>query len=261
MARKHVLSLKTGKIGIKKTRAVVKKKVKITSYEERVATAIPGLDEAMEGGFERESTNLIVGGAGSGKTIFGIQFLINGIERFGENGVYLTFDESKKKLYKHTEKFGWNLEKYEKEGKLAIIEFMPEQVESFLEEGGGLIEAAISKVKAKRIVIDSLTDFSMLHKGELARKEACLALFKMLQRWGCATLLIAQYEPDPDKHISSLLEFETDGVLLLYNVRKEDFRERSLEILKLRGTHHSSTIFPMRITDKGIAVFPEDSIF
>lgn len=257
-AKKHVLSLKTGRVGFKRTKAQIKKPSKDAK---RVKTAIPGFDDVTEGGFESGSTNLIVGGAGSGKTIFSTQFLINGIDKFGENGLYLTFEEDKEKLAAHLSKFGWDFQGYKKKGNLAVIEFSPEQVERFLQEGGGIIESTISKINAKRIVLDSLTAFLLLYKGELERKKACLTLFKMLQKWGCTSLLIAEHEPDPEKHVSSLLEFETDSVILLYNVKKGDFREREMEILKMRGTHHSSSIFPMKITNKGISIFPEDAIF
>ncbi len=256
-ARKHIISYKTGKVSFKPARIVTKK----IRSKDRVATAIPGLDNVMEGGFERFSTNLIAGGAGSGKTIFGVQFLVNGIAKFNEPGVYLTFEENKKKLQGHMLKFGWDLEKLEKQNKLAIIEYMPEHVEKLIEEGGGIIENTISGIKAKRIVIDSLTAFTLLFRGDLERKKACLSLFKMLQRWGCTTLLVAEQEPDYEKHQSTLMEFEADGVILLYNIRKGDYRERSLEILKLRGTHHSSSVFLMKITPKGIVIFPEDAVF
>lgn len=256
-ARKHVFSLKTGKVSFRPTRAVKTRR----QGSDRVATAIPGLDDVTEGGFEKESTNLIVGGAGAGKTIFGMQFLVNGAAQFGEGGVYFTFEESRKKLYSHMKRMDWDLEGLEKKKKLAIIEFSPEQVGRFLEEGGGMIESTISRINAKRVVIDSLTAFSMMYQGDLERKKACLALFKMLQRASCTSLLIAEHDPDPEKHISSLLEFETDSVILLYNRRKEDFREKSLEILKMRGTHHSSSTFPLKITNKGIVIFPEDAVF
>jgi len=256
-ARKHLISYKTGKVSFKPTRAE-SKPVKTT---DRVPTEIPGLDDVMEGGFERCSTNLVAGGAGSGKTIFGVQFLVNGALKFNEPGVYLTFEENKKKLQKHMLKFGWDLEKLEQQKKLATIEYMPEHVEKLIEEGGGVIENTVSRLNAKRIVIDSLTAFTLLFRTDLEKKKACLAFFKMLQKWGCTTLLIAEYEPDYEKHRSTLMEFEVDGVILLYNLRKGDYRERSLEILKLRGTHHSSSIFLMKITDQGMVIFPEDAVF
>lgn len=259
-ARKHLLSYKTGRVSFRKTTAAPAASRK-TSDADRVATDIPGLDVVMGGGFEKCSTNMIAGGAGSGKSIFGVQFLVNGATKFNEPGVYLTFEEGRKKLQKHMQKFGWELEKLEQQKKIAVIEYMPEHVEKLIEEGGGIIENTISKIKAKRIVIDSLTAFTMLFKGDLERRKACHALFEMLQKWGCTTLLIAEYEPDYEKHQSTLMEFEADGVILLYNTRKGDYRERSLEILKLRGTHHSSSIFLMKITDSGIVVFPEDAVF
>jgi len=255
-AKKSVLSLESGKVGFKRSiqKPVVKKR------SPRVATGIPGFDIVSEGGLERDSTNLVVGNAGSGKTIFGMQYLVKGI-KFGENGVYLTFEENRKRLYAHMKKFNWDLEDLEKKGKFAVIEFIPEQVEQFILEGGGMIESTITKINAKRVVIDSLTAFSLLYSNDLERKKACLTLFKMLQNWGCTSILIAESESNANKLVTSLMEFETDSVIHLYNARNEDHRERSLEILKMRGTHHSSSTFPMKITPKGMTIYPEDAVF
>ena len=67
--------------------------------------------------------------------------------------------------------------------------------------------------------------------------------------------------PDLEKHHSTVVEFEVDGVVLLYNIRKGDIRERSLEVFKMRGTQHSAKIYPMKINEDGIMVFPDESVF
>ncbi|MFH1054323.1 MAG: ATPase domain-containing protein [Candidatus Woesearchaeota archaeon] len=255
---KHQL-LSNGKIPIQKQGDPVKTKIKAPN--DRVQTGIEGLDKIMHGGFERNSVNIIGGGAGSGKSILCMQFLMNGIKKYNEPGIYITFEEDKKKMLKHMEQFGWDLEKLESENKLAVIEYTPEQVGKLLEEGGGVIDNMIEKMGAKRIVIDSLTAFTMLHKDELAKIQASLALFRLMQKWACTALLTAESDPDPEKHKSTIMEFEVDGVILLYYIRKGDTRERALEILKLRGLAHSTKIFPMKITDNGVVIFPEEGIF
>ena len=191
----------------------------------RIATGIHGLDPLMSGGFEDNSVNLVGGGAGSGKSIFCMQFIINGIEKYNENAIYITFEESKDKFFKHMSKFGWDLSKYERENKLTFIQYTPSQINRVIEEGSGLIEAALQKTNAKRIVIDSLTAFTLLQKDELAKRQASLALFRQIQKWGCTALLTAEHEPDIDRHQSTIMEFEVDGVLLLYNLRRGDIRE------------------------------------
>ncbi|MFH1316031.1 MAG: ATPase domain-containing protein [Candidatus Woesearchaeota archaeon] len=255
---KHQL-LSNGKIPVQKQGDPIK--TKINAPNNRVQTGIEGLDKIMHGGFERNSVNIIGGGAGSGKSILCMQFLMNGVKKYNEPGIYITFEEDKKKMLKHMKQFGWDLEKLESENKLAVIEYTPEQVGKLLEEGGGVIDNMIEKMGAKRIVIDSLTAFTMLHRDELAKIQASLALFRLMQKWACTALLTAESDPDPEKHKSTIMEFEVDGVILLYYLRKGDTRERALEILKLRGLAHSTKIFPMKITDNGIVIFPEEGIF
>lgn len=251
--------LSTGKIPIEKP--AVKKELVIRKGKNRIATGIDGLDDEMGGGFEPGSVNIIGGGPGSGKSIFCMQFLVNGITKYNEAGIYITFEESSAKLKKHFSEFSWNLDALEEEGKLTIIEYTPEQVNKLLEEGGGVIDAILEKSKAKRIVVDSLTAFTMLFRDELSRIQASLKLFKLIDHWECTALLTAEADPDPGSHKSTMMEFEVDGVILLYNIRKEDIRERALEILKLRGIHHSTKIFPMKIEDKGMVIFPEEELF
>lgn len=253
---KHKISIKTGKLRLKKEKIKPEK-----GSEERVPTGVPGLDEVMAKGFEKNSINLVSGGAGTGKSILAMQFIVNGIKKFNEPGVFVTFEEEKERIQKHMLKLGWDLKKLEAENKLVIIEYTPEQVKKMISEGGGAVELAISRIKAKRIVIDSLTAFSLLFKEGLARREALLGLFKMIEKWGCTALLVGEHESDVERHQSRDVEFEVDGIILLYYLRKGDSRNRALEILKLRGSKHSSRIFPMKITDEGVKIFPDEAVF
>ncbi|MDP2906818.1 MAG: ATPase domain-containing protein [Nanoarchaeota archaeon] len=253
---KHKISVQTGRLKVGKE-PVTKEK----GSEERVSTGIPGLDEVMSGGFEKNSINLISGGAGTGKSIFAMQFIINGITQFNEPGIYITFEEEKEKIQKHMQKMGWDLKKLGDEGKLMIIEYTPDKVKKMLAEGGGDIEWAMGKIKAKRIVIDSLTAFALLFKDELARREAFLDLFRIIEKWDCTALLVVEHEADLERHDSMDVEFEVDGIILLYYLRKGDIRNRALEILKLRGSEHASRIFPMKITDQGIKIYPDEAVF
>jgi circadian clock protein KaiC len=229
--------------------------------KERMHTGIPGLDDVMEGGFKKSSMNLVGGGAGCGKSIFCMQFLIDGIENHDEPGIYISFEEDEEKIKEDFERFNWNIDKKIKENKLTILFFSPEQVEHVIEKGGGVVRDAIESTGAKRLVIDSLTAFTLLHDGELAKRKVVLKLFEAIKKWGITALMTSEQEPDPEHHHSTLMEFEVDGVILLYNVRKGDVRERSLEIFKMRGTVHSAKIFPMAIGEEGIIIYPEQTVF
>lgn len=227
----------------------------------RTPTGIPGLDKLIQGGLKRDSITLVGGCAGSGKSIFGMQFIVDGVIKYNEPGIYITFEESKKEVYEDMLEFGWDLAELEKQGKFAFIEYTPEQVGKVLKTGGGIVRDIVDKIKAKRIVIDSLSAFILLHKDELQRREACLGLFKMLRKWTCTTLVIGQYYAAEERHESSAIEFEVDGIVWLYNMKKEEVRVRAIEVFKMRGTKHAAKIFPFEITDKGIVIYPEQSIF
>jgi len=242
--------IKLSKKYIKKQRLVkIKKMVEL----ERVPTGIVGFDKLINGGLVRQSVNLISGGPGSGKTIFAMQFIINGIRFYNEPGVYVALEESKEKVYRYMSVFGWDLEKLEKEGKFAFLECTPEEIKKILEEGGGLIESAIERIKAKRLVIDPLSTFVLLHGDELAEREDCLALFNMINKWDCTTILTSDHEADMNLEykIDLPIEFEVEGLILLHNFKKRAEMQRAIEISKMRGTDHAKDIIPYKITDKG----------
>ncbi|MBW2971185.1 hypothetical protein KY320_03425 [Candidatus Woesearchaeota archaeon] len=100
----------------------------------RVPTGIHNFDKLIGGGLREKSINLVAGPAGAGKTIFAIQFLVNGIEKFKEPGMYITFEERKDRLYQDMLDFGWDLAKYEKEGKFVFLKYKPTQVKKVLVE-------------------------------------------------------------------------------------------------------------------------------
>ncbi|MEE9525530.1 MAG: ATPase domain-containing protein [Candidatus Woesearchaeota archaeon] len=233
------------------------KKLKI----QREPTGIPGLDEVIEGGLKKDSVILVGGCSGSGKTILAMQFIVNGILKSNESGVYITFEESKEEVYEDMLRFGWDLAELEKQGKFAFIRYTPEQVGKVLKTGGGVIRDIVDQIKAKRIVIDSISAFTLLHEGELEKREACLDLFKILRKWKCTTLVVGQYYAAEKRHESTAVEFEVDGIIWLYNIKKEDIRVRAIEVFKMRGTKHSAKIFPFEITNKGITIYPEQSVF
>ncbi len=226
----------------------------------RVPLGIHGLDPLIGGGVKKNSINLVAGGAGAGKTIFAMQFLVTGVEKFNEPAVYITFEEKKNKTYEDMLQFGWDLAKYEKQGKFVYFEYTPEQVKKVLVEGGGTVEAIIEKIKAKRIVIDSVTSFALLYKDELTKREASLALFELINEWDMTAVITSQDTSSEQDTISAALEFEADGIIILYHGKKGATRKRAIEILKMRGTKIPEKTFALDITDKGIVVHPETEV-
>ncbi len=234
----------------KTVRKSAPKKLKI----DRMSSGIKGFDALVEGGFEKNSANLIVGGSGSGKSIFSIQFLIEGLKK-GESCLYVTFEEKKSEVYRNMLQIGWDLQKFEDKGLFTFLEYTPIKVKTMLEEGGGAIESIILNKKIQRLVIDSVTSFELLFEDEPAKREAALALFGMIRDWNCTSLLTFEDESIATGELESrTLEFEADSIVVLYFPRKGGERKRYLEVLKMRGTNHSKQIFPFDIGRGGVTV-------
>lgn len=230
------------------------KKISRRGEDERVETEIKYFDSLIEGGFRKNSTNLIVGPPGCGKTIFAMQFLVGGMKN-NEPCLYVTFEEKKEQFFTNMKEFGWDLEEYEKKGLLTFIEYTPAKVKTMLSEGGGEIESLIRHKKISRIVIDSITSFALLFDDELAKREASLSLFNLINSWNCTSLLT--YEESNEKigsESSNAVEFEVDSIINIYYTRVKQTRERYLEIMKMRGTTHSRGIHELKIIKDGIVV-------
>jgi circadian clock protein KaiC len=230
-------------------------KAKKSQTRVRVSTGIHGLDSFIQGGFKQGSINLIEGGPGSGKTIFATQFLLEGLKK-GEPVAYVTFEVMKDKFYENMKIFGWDLEKYEEKGLFHFLAYTPEQIKKILLEGGGTIDTLVHQKKIKRLVIDSITSFALLYANELAKKEAALTLFNVINTWACTALLTAQEEGSKEhgELVSAALDFEVDGIVLLYHRKKKNQRFRGLEILKMRGTKTPNKTYGLEITEKGVGV-------
>lgn len=228
---------------------------------DRVQTGIPGFDEIIQGGLVRGSTVMLSGGAGTGKTIFGLQYLYNGIIKYDEAGVHISFNETKEAIYRHAQLFGWNLQQQEDKNKFAFIKYEPHEVDSILGEGGGSIKDSIDAINAKRVVVDSLTSYSLLFENKYNESEAILELFTILRRWGITSLVISEVGETDLKRTHDRSIFLSDGVILTYYLRKELSRNRALEVIKMRDTFHLEKICPFTITAKGIVVFPQAQVF
>lgn len=248
---KSRIKIKTKEI---KSKEKFKKSVYSDYKLERISTGISNLDKLTEGGFEKHSTNLIIGDSGAGKTIFATQFLVEGIKN-NEKCLYINFEEKKDGFYANMKRFGFNLREYEKQGKFYFIEYTPEKVKSMLEEGGGIIETIILGKKITRVVIDSMTSFGLLFGNDLQKRSSLLELFNMLKKWNCTTLLTYEGDGEMDNKITPpILELEADSTTRLYFISGKKKQERFLEILKMRGTKHSPNIHEFDITNKGIVL-------
>ena len=219
--------------------------------EGRVSTGVPNLDKLIGGGFKQGSVNIVAGKPGSGKSIFAMQFLLDGLKN-GEGCIYISFDERKDKVFEDFREFGWNLEQYERNGMLKFLENTPEQIRRVVSDGGGNLEVIATQMGAKRIVIDSISSFSMLFQNDANKRGASLALFEIMNRWGCTILLTSNAEKEDEID----LDFQVDGVIFLHHYMVKSSRERAMEVMKMRGTEIPNKIMKMDIDSKGITLNP-----
>ncbi|MBU0894699.1 MAG: hypothetical protein KKF48_00350 [Nanoarchaeota archaeon] len=238
---------------VKNSKGVLRR-TNIISKLPKIGTGISGFDQISEGGFEKESINLVIGGSGSGKTIFALRFLLEGVKR-GETVLYVSFEEKKKEFYNNMGKLGWDLQRLENSGKFIFLEYSPEKVKMTLDEGGGTIETLILRHKITRMVMDSITSFSLLFEDALSKKQANLGLFDIINKWNTTTLLTVQHDPLKGKSEDvSTIEFEADSITLLYFTKVRGERKRFIEILKMRGTNHSKDTYMFEIGRGGIVI-------
>ncbi len=224
----------------------------------RVATGIEGLDAMMDGGFPKGRLVLVCGGPGTGKTIMATQFLVNGCNKYGENGLFVSLDEPLGKIVEETKYFGWNVEGLIEKGKLAFIEARARK--SFLKEFIQNIEDEAASIKAERISIDALTHLNILCPNVIERRNLILKLFDGLNETNATCLLTNEIRAQSERAIM-LEEYLADGVIILQSSQVERSMVRTLEIEKMRGTSIDEQIRPYIIDKNGIEVISERDIF
>ncbi len=230
---------------------------------QKIRTLIEGFDDISHGGLPVGRTSLVSGTSGTGKTLFAVQFLYNGIVHFDEPGVFVTFEESPSDIIKNAQSFGWDLQRLVNDGKLFILDASPDpegqdvvgnfDLSALIER----IQYAIRKYKAKRVSIDSITAvFQQYDAASVVRREI-FRLVARLKQIGATTVMtterIEEYGPVARFGVE---EFVSDNVVIVRNVLEGERRRRTLEILKLRGTTHMKGEFPFTITNEGINIFP-----
>ncbi|NTW98212.1 MAG: circadian clock protein KaiC, partial [Oscillochloris sp.] len=235
----------------------------------KLPTGIPGFDHIANGGLPRGRTTLLSGTAGSAKTVFAAQFLAAGITKFGEAGVFVTFEESPDALRRNMAGFGWDIPTWEAQGKWAFVDVSPqpdieELVRGIYDLGGLLarITHAVQRVSAVRVVLDSLgAIFSRLENSQVIRSEL-LRIVTVLRRMGVTAILTAERTQEYGEiGRYGIEEFVTDDVVILRNLIEDEKRRRTIEILKFRGTSHQKGGFPFTvIPGEGVVVIPLSAI-
>jgi circadian clock protein KaiC len=222
---------------------------------QRVKTGIAELDEMFRGGLLPQSANLVEGAPGTGKTTLGMQFIYNGITRYDEPGLILTFEEFPKQYYRDAASFGWDLHHLERQGKLKVMMTSPEVSKADLESMGGMIETAASEMGARRVLVDSMSHMERLSSDPVELRSIQYAFVNALKREGL-TAILTKESPTlfGEAYSRESIAFIADSYIMMRYVEIESAVQRALLVLKFRGSDHAKDIRRFEITAHGIEV-------
>jgi circadian clock protein KaiC len=232
----------------------------------KASTGIKGLDEITGGGLPRGRPTLVCGGAGSGKTLFGLEFLVRGATQFKEPGVFVSFEESIPDLTENVGSLGFDLDRLVADKKLfvdhvSVTRSLSGETGEYDLEGLFIrIADAVKRVKAKRVVLDTIeTLFGELPNPGIVRAEI-RRLFNWLKQEGLTTVITAEQDQPDRLTRNGIEEFVSDCVIVLDHRIREEISTRRLRIVKYRGSTHGTNEYPFLIDDEGISVLPISSL-
>ncbi len=227
----------------------------------KTPTGIMGFDEITYGGLPNGRSALIIGGAGSGKTVFAMEFLARGATEFNEAGVFMSFEENEEDLAKNFNSLGFDIPGLIDKKMLVIDYIYLERKE--IEEAGefdleGLfirLKNAVNETGAKRVVLDSLEALFAGIENEGILRAELRRLFRWLKDNNLTAIITAEKgEESLTKY--SLEEYLADCVIILDNRMNEQIATRRIRVLKYRGSMHGTNEYPFLINENGFSVIP-----
>jgi circadian clock protein KaiC len=195
-----------------------------------------------------------------------MQFLYSGAKDFDEPGIFVTLSQSPTEIRNDFKSFGWDIQKLIDEGQLIIIDARPfKKKEGFIELDESLYQgeplpfmhltqlilSSIKRIGAKRIVVDSITVLSMQYVNNFYIRQGLQGLVYALEDQHCMSILISEVDASEKSPVEW---YVSSGVILLRHVRKEYSMERTIQVLKMRGSKHSEQIFPIKLNEMGIQI-------
>ncbi|MBI5951148.1 MAG: circadian clock protein KaiC [Chloroflexi bacterium] len=231
----------------------------------KVPTGIEGFDEITGGGLPQGRPALVVGGAGAGKTLFAVEFLIRGALEYNEPGVFIAFEENGEELAQNVASLGFDLKSMEADGRVIVEHVHIERSE--IEETGeydleGLfirIGSAIDTIGAKRVVLDTIEALFSGLSNEMILRSELRRLFRWLKDKGVTAVITAEQGNGKfTRH--GLEEYVSDAVIFLDHRIENQLSTRRLRVVKYRGTSHGTNEYPFLIGKNGFGVLPITSL-
>lgn len=219
---------------------------------------------------------MVLGEPGAGKTILCSQFLVNGLEKYGENGLFVSMEEGRNHYEREMNQFGWDFSAAEKEGKFSFVDASPiRSIPGEVRVGKltigkqdfsmvSLLEAIRSNAKAidaRRIVVDPISLLIFQYPEETQRRKALLDLVEALTETGATCLLSSELRRVGLRgRTLQIEEYLVHGVILMQTIPAGKTMERIIQVEKMRETQIDRQSRPYRITDKGIEVYARESV-
>lgn len=233
----------------------------------KAPTGIRGFDEITLGGLPQGRPTLVCGGAGAGKTLFGMEFLVRGVTEYDEPGVLMVFEETADEIIQNVRSLGFDLNELVAEKKLRIDHVRVERSE--IEETGeydleGLfirLGHAIDSIGAKRVVLDTIESLFSAFTDDAVLRAELRRLFRWLKDKGVTTIITGERgKADAGLTRQGIEEYVSDCVIVLDHRVVEQISTRRLRVVKYRGTTHGTNEYPFIIDSRGISILPITSV-
>jgi len=231
----------------------------------KARTGIPGLDEITLGGLPAGRPTLVCGGPGSGKTLIGISFLVNGAVLFDEPGVLMSFEENAQELAQDVASLGFDLAGLIEKKRL-VVDYVHIDRSEIAETGEydleGLfvrIEHAVKTVGAKRVLLDTIDSLFAGLPNETILRAELRRLFRWLRDRNLTVVITGEMgETTLTRH--GLEEYVTDAVIQLDHRVLNQISTRRLRVVKYRGSYHGTNEYPFLVDEDGVSVLPLTSL-
>ena len=250
-------------LAVYRSRIFTKKKLDVSI----VKTGIPGFDSALSVGLKKNSSVVVSGPPGSGKTTFGLQFVYSGAKEFDEPGVYISLSQSVAEIKNDCRSFGWDIDDLIAKEKILMIDLRPFKIKDEIigkddslyrgeqipfEHLTKFILNSIKKINAKRIVIDSISILGMQYSDKFYMRQGLQGMIQSFENFDVTSLLISEFSENNETPTEW---FVTSGIIQLDNQVIDNKMRRTIKIVKLRGIEHSEQVHSLELGSNGLYVY------
>ena len=232
---------------------------------ELIKTGVPGLDQILKGGLRKNSSILVTGAPGTGKTILALQFIYYGAKDFNENGIFISTEESLQDIRDFAKILGMDLLSMESKSKIFFVQKPLTTLKGGISSIKGLVDA-IKKNNVKRVVLDSLVFFEYLYSryngDKVEFRRQVLTFLLEMKKAGVTFMGVASRSvTDFDRLTYGMMDFIFEGIIVLSRIRKGSYFERVITVSKIRGQDHSLDVYPVTIGSEGLKVLFDQTPF